>query len=517
MKLSIIPNSFVVVSDFDDISYSLDKVKNNYINEYDKIFILGDAIDRRDNKSGKDGILLLENIKKLCEKYPDRVMYLPGNYDIFLYEYAKFKNNSSLSFLKQFDLIKGIDNLREKDSDRLNSLMMWLENLPLQRVHFYNDQKFVLAYAFFNQSLYEKNPNYSLKTMYELNKDNEKDRKLYDDLYNVLWFKSNDFYNSKDVPAEAIEIIGHKPAFSMHGNSLDLYNSSGKITKVVCTDGGALFDYEILKQDDVIGTYNDYSVDIFPNITSEQDDFKILINAIVMTASKQGVQNTRNILIHILDNEPLWYQYFPRGNREKIENIGIDNVIKFIKEYANSFENSSVTVNLFLKRLYEDDARFKAVVDSFGESLEDVASNEKKLEDDYSSKSAKHFKKIISNDTNEDESLKEDIFGDSLLLYNDGKLVIIGDIDSNKIEDAALYLVHEYGEDVLDNLSIFDFEVINSQIDYGKIFKLGDTEYTVSKDETGLINIYDSLGNVVYVFSSLMTSMVSSNSSMSIK
>ena len=41
-----IKDSFVVVSDFHGADWVMDKIRSHYINEYEKIFNLGDIIDR---------------------------------------------------------------------------------------------------------------------------------------------------------------------------------------------------------------------------------------------------------------------------------------------------------------------------------------------------------------------------------------------------------------------------------------------------------------------------------------
>ena len=82
--------SFVAISDFHSYRWPLEKVKDHYLNEYETIYILGDATDRGEYSDGSGGISLLLEIKKLSEQYPGRIVYLPGNHDDFLYQYAKY-------------------------------------------------------------------------------------------------------------------------------------------------------------------------------------------------------------------------------------------------------------------------------------------------------------------------------------------------------------------------------------------------------------------------------------------
>lgn len=56
----IVPDSFVAISDFHAIEWLLEKGKNHYLNEYDKIFILGDATER-----GEKECFILQNISTL--------------------------------------------------------------------------------------------------------------------------------------------------------------------------------------------------------------------------------------------------------------------------------------------------------------------------------------------------------------------------------------------------------------------------------------------------------------------
>ena len=57
-------NSFVAISDFHSYRYPLEIIKNKYLKEYDKIFILGDATDRGEDNKGTHGIKVLEEIMK---------------------------------------------------------------------------------------------------------------------------------------------------------------------------------------------------------------------------------------------------------------------------------------------------------------------------------------------------------------------------------------------------------------------------------------------------------------------
>ena len=56
---SITPNSFVAISDIHSTEWVVDKIEKYYINEYDKIFILGDAVDRGPNGNGEESFKIV--------------------------------------------------------------------------------------------------------------------------------------------------------------------------------------------------------------------------------------------------------------------------------------------------------------------------------------------------------------------------------------------------------------------------------------------------------------------------
>ena len=100
MNKTIVPNSFVAVSDFHSMEWPLEKVKKYYLNEYDKVFILGDTTDRGEDWNGKYGLALLLEVKELADRYPNRIVYIPGNHDAALYDYAKYQDQDAERLLQ---------------------------------------------------------------------------------------------------------------------------------------------------------------------------------------------------------------------------------------------------------------------------------------------------------------------------------------------------------------------------------------------------------------------------------
>ena len=241
MKNKIKKDSFVVVSDFHSYDWPLEIIENNYLKRFEKIYILGDATDRGEDNNGSNGLNLLLKIKELSRRHIGRIIYIPGNHDEMLYNYATTndywaKNNIIRN--KGEKTIKDIDNLKENDPDSYYSLIYWLENLPIQKEHYYDNQRYVLAHALFNERLFKKNQSFSLK-------DYEKNHIFYED---ILWFRKKfdtpyEYYDKESLPRDdSIMIIGHTPKHLRKGKNLDLINSYGETIKVYCVDGGISYD-----------------------------------------------------------------------------------------------------------------------------------------------------------------------------------------------------------------------------------------------------------------------------------
>lgn len=248
---------FVVTSDFHGYTYPLEKIKNNYLNEYDKIYILGDATDRGIDETGTGSIKLLLDIMELSKQYPDRVIYVPGNHDEFLLGYVRSKHHmdpyyaysyvASLMYNGGESTIKELNELELMNPKKYDELISWLGKLPLQRTDRYNGKTFVFAHAIFNQYLYDINPNYCLEDYFKETQHSAQRRMAND----ILWFrKDRDQYNPWEMPSsDKIMVIGHTIEKKRKGKNLNLYDPSGNIIKVHCVDGGIAYGGGMLKYD----------------------------------------------------------------------------------------------------------------------------------------------------------------------------------------------------------------------------------------------------------------------------
>ena len=78
-----------------------------------------------------------------------------------------------------------------------------------------------------------------------------------------------------------------------------------------------------------------------------------------------------------------------------------------------------------------------------------------------------------------------------------GELIIVGDIPEDKLSQVLEDLTNQYGEEKAQGLTIFDYDTINSQMEYGETVQLGQSGYTATKHEDGSIEVKDADGNVI--------------------
>ena len=302
--------SFVAVSDFHGYRYPLDKIKKYYLNEYDVIYILGDATDRGEDRRGSGGIQLLIEIMQLSKQYPGKIIYVPGNHDEFLIGYVRSKYRidkyyeydyqTNLKYNGGEETINELNTLEKNNPRLFNELITWLGKQPIQRTHRFENRDYVFGHAMFNQKLYDINPNYSLEDYFKEEK-NHNTRRMAN---SVLWFrKFNDTYNSNEMPnSDKIMVIGHTRESDLKGKDINLIDSRGRTIKVHCVDGGIAYKGRMLKYDgasETIGTtyltHNDTSKqppkqkENLNVVIDKENIFKSYIICKVLNERKQGL------------------------------------------------------------------------------------------------------------------------------------------------------------------------------------------------------------------------------------
>ena len=95
----------------------------------------------------------------------------------------------------------------------------------------------------------------------------------------------------------------------------------------------------------------------------------------------------------------------------------------------------------------------------------------------------------------EQESVETDL--NYQVVDQNGELIIVGDIPEDKLSQVLEDLTNQYGEEKAQGLTIFDYDTINSQMEYGETVQLGQSGYTATKHEDGSIEVKDADGNVI--------------------
>ena len=298
LKTNIKKDSFVVLSDFHGYEYPVDKIVNYYLNEYEYIYILGDATDRGPLNDGTGSIPLLLKIKLLCDKYPNRVIYVPGNHDSFIVGHDRGDSASTIMMEKNKGSKTRVElDVLKKDYPQLyNSLISWLSKLPLQRMHKCDGKVYALAHAFFDQSLYNVCPTYNLDQYFSINDVRENYGKR------VIWFRKEDMtkeesdYVARACPSGDVEvIIGHSQS-KAKTRKHDLVNINGEKVKVHCVDGGISYNGGMLKYDNnngVVVTKRGEHIDTSEGCNYTKDEVvpnAILKNYIVSLVYERGSQ-----------------------------------------------------------------------------------------------------------------------------------------------------------------------------------------------------------------------------------
>lgn len=329
MKSSIVPKSFVALSDFHSYEWPFKKIIDYYMDEYETIYILGDAIDRGSDGNGSFGLDLLLKIKDLSESSNGRVVYVPGNHDAFLYDYGRHNDKDAFNNMYRnggANTIFELNEMRKEDPKRIEELLIWLGSLPLQVRHEFNGQKYALAHAFFNQRMYEKFPKLSLRSLYA-QKDN---KEVYNYLLDIIWFrKSKDSYNKNDVPnKDTIVVIGHTPEMYRYNENLDLKNADGETVQIHCVDGGIAYDGKMLKYDggySAISTYTFKHKDTSPK--KDDKNKKVKENKIDMDELLRKEDLLKDVIVDTIQKEKDFatsqfklYSFFLSGDVKNLPN-----------------------------------------------------------------------------------------------------------------------------------------------------------------------------------------------------
>ena len=202
-----------------------------------KITILGDAMDR-----GEYGVEILLEIEELSKK--GKIEYLPGNHDIFTYNYLVGNGTVKSDALKQMLGNGGeetLSHLQGLTVDQKFDLVQWLGNLPIQAKKQIGDSEYCLSHAVFDEKLYRADKDFNLKEAYNIRENYsseqmaDENNEAYARFKNCMWYREQDertHFSPLALPQNGIMIIGHTP--SKEGIRLEQIGNK----KAICVDCG---------------------------------------------------------------------------------------------------------------------------------------------------------------------------------------------------------------------------------------------------------------------------------------
>ncbi len=233
------PEQVIAVSDLHGNMEKWEAVKKYMqTNPNMKLLILGDAMDR-----GNCGLEILLQIKELCDI--GKAEYLPGNHDIFTYNYVKgneilsrmsdsekMKNQNIVSIVGRatgnllrnggevtMEQLKNFNEVvnRELESGSIQNkiskreLIEWLGKQPIQKKSVVNGTQYALAHAYFDDELYNQDPNFNLEKALNM-KIRDDNSTLLNKFETVMWYRKEDdrtHYAPVKFPRGSVMVVGH--------------------------------------------------------------------------------------------------------------------------------------------------------------------------------------------------------------------------------------------------------------------------------------------------------------------
>ncbi len=194
-----------------------------------KFIIEGDAMDR-----GAYGIDILLEIKELSDS--GKVQYLPGNHDIFTYNYLKSANTpykkiqlnalmhlehnggkTTIDALENFDVVvdSAIKSGRLHNRISKQELTDWLGKQPIQTLASENNINYALAHAVFDSKLYNEDKNFNMEKAYNIQTKPQPTPEEQDKLNrfnNCMWYREHDkntHFAPLSWPKDFLVVVGH--------------------------------------------------------------------------------------------------------------------------------------------------------------------------------------------------------------------------------------------------------------------------------------------------------------------
>ena len=254
------PSDHVVISDLHGNINRWNMIKEELKrNPNLKLTILGDAMDR-----GDFGPEILLQIKELSDK--GIVQYLPGNHDIFAYNYLKMRNapssqaftmakahldyNGGESTMRKLDnfqelVAKELTNKKIEKNISLKEFVDWLGNQQIQKKITANNTLYNLSHAIFDEKLYAYDKDFNLEKALSLELNGGKNSEMYRRFLNCMWYRDDDsrtHYYGLSLPQNGVSVVGHTPQ-----KHINLQHVQNKPVVIVDTGNGAFSGYSLIQ------------------------------------------------------------------------------------------------------------------------------------------------------------------------------------------------------------------------------------------------------------------------------
>ncbi len=260
------PEQVIAVSDLHGNMEKWEAVKNYMqTNPNMKLLILGDALDR-----GDSGLQILLQIKELCDQ--GKAEYLPGNHDIFAYNYVKgneilsripdnekAQNQDIISIVGRAtgnllgnggeNTIKGLDEFNKIVNEEIRNrniqnkitkkeLIDWLGKQPIQKKTTISGTKYALAHAYFDDELYNQDPSFNLEKALKM-KIKGDNTTLLNKFETVMWYRKEDdrtHYAPVKFPDGCVMVVGHTR--QPEGVNVKNFSNNNKYEPMIYIDTG---------------------------------------------------------------------------------------------------------------------------------------------------------------------------------------------------------------------------------------------------------------------------------------
>ena len=214
------------------------------------VYMLGDTMDR-----GEFGPEILLQIKELSDE--GKITYLPGNHDIFAYEYLDEEHpgikrwaqlhlevnggKGTMNKLDNFEKVVAYElasgNIKKQISRE--ELRNWLGKQPVQIVKQAGKYTYAMAHALFDLELYNYNKKFNLSNALKMELEGKKDSEMYRRFKTAMWYRQENEKNTKEAdlafPDGWIAIGGHTPQREIKLKYID----GSPYKPMICIDTGS--------------------------------------------------------------------------------------------------------------------------------------------------------------------------------------------------------------------------------------------------------------------------------------